>query len=219
MVHQPGTAKERSLLIIDTLFQQLLAVFVLLILWEVFKNYNFNNAHAWHVVLCTLGFGLCMAEALLLFNKENSFLVNVDRAKRGSIHAAVMFLGFACITAGIALKINQKEERGSKHFTSTHGILGLVSWILTFISIILGILVGCAQKSTSLGRPASYRIVHLLLGVATYITGVVALGFGLHYLVGYTGLHGRNALIIFLALYVSYSLISSVKSCYNYFFG
>lgn len=62
-----------------------------------------------------------MAEGLLLFNRENSFLKDVDRVSKGSFHGAVMFIACACITTGIALKINQKTN----HFTTTHGILGI----------------------------------------------------------------------------------------------
>lgn len=61
-----------------------------------------------------------MAEGLLLFNKENAFLKDVDRPNRGSIHGVVMLIGCVSLTTGIALKINQKTI----HFKSTHAILG-----------------------------------------------------------------------------------------------
>lgn len=68
--------------------------------------------------------GLCMAEGLLLFNKENSFLKDMDRVNRGKVHGAVMFVACSCLTVGIALKINQKVQSSSNHFTTTHSIIG-----------------------------------------------------------------------------------------------
>ncbi|XP_018567192.1 cytochrome b561 domain-containing protein 2-like [Anoplophora glabripennis] len=214
-----GTYKDRTLNIIDTLFQQLVAVFVLLVLWEVFKNYSLSNVHAWHVILCTIGIGLCMAEGLLLFNKENSFLKDMDRATRGTVHGGVMCAACISLTIGIALKIDQKVQASSNHFTSNHSKIGLTAWILILISAIIGILTANIRRCPGLGKPPLYRIIHLFLGVSAYILGVVALGFGLNYLESLTGANGKIALMVFLALYVAYSLLGPIKSCYNHFFG
>ncbi|KAJ8929110.1 hypothetical protein NQ314_018224 [Rhamnusium bicolor] len=207
--------KVRIIHIIETVIQHIVVLFFLLILWELFKNYSFKSLGTWHIILCTLGFALCMAEALILFSKDSVLLTGVDRVTKGKYHAVVMFIAFLCITIGISLKIYQKADEGRHHFTTTHGRLGLSAWILVIISIFAGMAAAKPNVFLNFARPVWFKLFHLIVGAAAYIIGIVTVGYGLHYLQQYTGENGRIALLVFLIIYVVYSLIGSVLTCYN----
>lgn len=55
------------------------------------------------------------------------------------------------------------------------------------------------------------KLCHTILGISAYILGIVALGFGLPKL-GTVPERGRIALIIFMSIYVVYSLIGPCTS-------
>ncbi|KAJ8980661.1 hypothetical protein NQ317_017587 [Molorchus minor] len=235
-----STLKEKTLRVADLLHQQLIAVFFILILWEVLKNYDINSVGTWHIILSTFGppkrriaesewesFAVCMVEAILMF-KADGPLRGYNRVSRGMFHGACMFLGCASITAGVSLKIYQKNENNIAHFTTTHGKLGGLSKYGTvsyrYFSVDLNTSV-CHWRSIRINRPrisSSIRLIwvklfHNLLGIVTYVVGVVALGYGLNYIQTYTGENGRITLLVFLVCFVSYSLVGPIVSVFNTF--
>ncbi|KAJ8962908.1 hypothetical protein NQ318_001319 [Aromia moschata] len=210
------STKEKLLHLAELLQQQLVAVFFLLILWEVFKNYTLSSVGTWHIVLCVFGYGVCFVEAILMFTKEG-FLRDADRFTRSKYHALWAILGCVSVTVGVALKIYQKNESNRDHFTSTHGRLGLCAWILTVLVALVGPIVTYSKKFSHKIRPIWIKGCHIFLGIAAYVLGIVTLGFGLDYLSAYTGEHGRIALLVFLIVYVSYSLVRPVLTLFNLF--
>lgn len=97
-------------------------------------------------------------------------------------------------------------------------LLGLAAWILVFLAVFAGIFVGNAKRFSGLARPIWFKLTHLIIGVAAYVIGVVTVGFGLHYLEAYTSENGKIALLVFLVIYVTYSLVGSALTCFYLIF-
>lgn len=60
------------------------------------------------------------------------------------------------------------------------------------------------------------RLCHIILGISAYLLGIIALGFGIPKL-GTVPERGRTALIIFMSIYVVYSLVGPCTSIVNIF--
>ncbi|CAG9830125.1 unnamed protein product [Diabrotica balteata] len=209
-----STSKERIFHVTEILFQQMLAVFVLLVFWQLFiSNSPANNKGTWHVVLCVMGFALCMAEGVQIFRHESVVTFGHTREEKKMAHMIVMAFAFICITIGISLKISQKEDFNLEHFSSTHGVLGLIAWILSFIAVLGGVF-SMYFRNTSIS-PRVVKLCHIFLGITTYALGVACLCYGLEYLMGGRG-RGWVALVILLVVYATYSLIGPFKSIFNY---
>ncbi|XP_028137003.2 probable transmembrane reductase CYB561D1 [Diabrotica virgifera virgifera] len=206
------TSKERIFHVTEILFQQMIAVFVLLVLWQLFiSNSPVNSKGTWHIILCVTGFALCMAEGVQIFRHESVVTFGNTREEKKLAHMIVMAFAFVCITIGISLKISQKEDSNRAHFTSTHGILGLITWIFSFITALGGVITMYFRHLLS---PRVIKLCHILLGITTYALGVATLCYGLQYMYG-TG-RGWVALVVLLVVYATYSLIGPFKSIYNY---
>nr|XP_023013676.1 uncharacterized protein LOC111503566 [Leptinotarsa decemlineata] len=204
--------KSRILHVSEILFQQILAVFILLIFWEIFKSYNFSQKPAWHIILCVAGFALFLAEGVQVYRKESIVSFGETRKDKIKVHGIIMVTGFICMSIGIILKISQKEDSNLAHFTTVHGKLGLSAWILAFVASIGGAI--SAQFSFA-GKTATIRLVHLLVGVIAYLLGIINIGYGLKYLD--VGDNGKIFLIVLLSIYVCYSFMGPLLSVKNYF--
>lgn len=60
------------------------------------------------------------------------------------------------------------------------------------------------------------KICHILLGLTSYLLGIFAIAYGLPKLAGVTE-RGRTALIIFMSIYVAYSLVGPCTTIINLF--
>ncbi|CAG9821233.1 unnamed protein product [Phaedon cochleariae] len=213
------SAKDRAIYITEVIFQQILAIFCVIILWELFSqsNYDFSTKRTWHILLCVFGFALCMAEGVQIFRKESIVTVGNNRLDKAMAHLIVMCVAFLSITIGISLKISEKSDLNREHFNSTHGILGLSSWIIAFVTALGGVIVKNSDR-LNIGRPSLFKFVHILFGVSAYVLGIVSLGYGLHYLlvIGSNRIHGRDFLIALMSIYVSYSLIGPCLSLFHF---
>src|SRR5699024_824945 len=136
---------------------------------------------------------LLMMESLILFRKENIHTLYIPRTKKKYIHGFLQFLSTVLITVGIAFRIKTKS---GEHFNTTHGILGksklkfkksktefvllgLVAWILMWISIFLGLATSQSQLLKNIVKPVWIKLCHTLIGISGFTLGVVCLGYGM----------------------------------------
>ncbi|CAG9861902.1 unnamed protein product [Phyllotreta striolata] len=208
-------SKEAIFRVTEVLFQQILVLFFLLIIWELFKSnaYPASSKDTWHIILNVLGVALCMAEGVQIYRKQSIVTIGDTRDEKRIAHLVVMLFSFVCITTGISLKISTKTE----HFKSIHSQLGLSSWVISFVALIGGI---TAYYSRSMPRvsPMIVKVLHIFIGITAYIIGVATLVYGLEYLMG---AHSRGwvALTVLLLVYVAYSLLEPCKSLFNLIMG
>ncbi|VEN57110.1 unnamed protein product [Callosobruchus maculatus] len=210
-------ARRRFFNVSEVVFQQVLAVFVLLILWEVFKFHALASLHTWHIIMCVLGVALCMAEGVQFYRKETIVSFGSTRDSKVLGHGSVMGLAFVMILIGVSLKIQDKIDNGRNHFATTHSKLGLSTWIIAFVAVLGGLVSANSLRFSSIGKPSIIKLVHLSLGVTAYILGVITLGYGISYL----GVpeNGRIFLIVLLSLYVTYSLLGPCLSVFKFIKG
>lgn len=214
-----GATREKVSHISEILFQQILAVFIVLILWELFKStsYGIGSKGTWHIILCVLGVALCMAEGVQIYRKQSIVTFGHTREDKKNGHLVVMLFGFICITIGISLKISYKVDNNMAHFMTTHSRLGLSTWIISFVAILGGLL---AYQARGISRisPSIIKIIHVVIGLSAYLIAIVTLVFGLEHLMG-AGTNGWIALTILFLSVAVYSLIGPLTSLFNYITG
>ncbi|KAM7351695.1 uncharacterized protein ACRADG_004452 [Cochliomyia hominivorax] len=134
---------------------------------------------ATHAHLCTMGFVLLMAEGMMVRYPGN-LLVNqyLEASTKNLIHGLLQFVGGALGIGGTLQKYWGKEI----HFKSIHAKLGLVACILCAINFVFGI--ASLFFTSALG---GMRLAHGILGLATFIVGMLAQYYGYE-----TGFFHRN---------------------------
>ncbi|XP_023310513.1 uncharacterized protein LOC108907711 [Anoplophora glabripennis] len=121
-----------------------------------------------------------MAEAIIVFAGDNLWSQGLERPKKNWVHGVLLGISIVALTAGIACEIWNKNDRGFQHFVSDHAITGLVSWLLAFVSIILGLFSWHAQGLKNIARPLIFKFIHNFIGIACYAIGIASLCLGFY---------------------------------------
>ncbi|CAG9763206.1 unnamed protein product [Ceutorhynchus assimilis] len=205
--------RQRSFILSQAIFNILLAVFVTSTVWLMAFNGNWNRLHIWHVFLSTFGISALMAIAISTLNPGNVFVLGFSRKSRGLMHGILMLVAGLMLIAGVSIKIQDKTDNNRAHFNSTHGILGLVTYLLTFLTVIGGLFVAFAK---ALPKLQLVKSCHIFLGIATYCLGIATLCFGLrNYFGSFQSSHATNT--GFIVILVAYSAINLVGPALNLF--
>ncbi|XP_018567751.1 cytochrome b561 domain-containing protein 2-like [Anoplophora glabripennis] len=211
------TLTQRLLWILNLVFHQVVAIVTVWLLWLFFDNFALDSIFLWHLVLSTAAYVPLMAEAIIVFAGDNLWSQGLERPKKNWVHGVLLGISIVAVTAGIACEISRKNDRGAPHFVSDHAITGLVSWLLAFVSIILGLFSWHAQGLKNIARPVIFKFIHNFVGIACYAIGIASLCLGF-----YIGSFRRlvtddqlKSLVALVAIITFWSCLAAFKSCYS----
>ncbi|XP_059060920.1 uncharacterized protein LOC131853865 [Achroia grisella] len=125
-----------------------------------------------HIYLCVSGYVLLMSLAVTSMSPYSGFSRTFNQKQKKTIHFVLQVLGSILALAGSILRITSLNE----NFNSTHGILGWVAMILTFLSLIGGVINLYSQKLNLF--PFLIRSCHACIGCVTLIVAFLCLIFG-----------------------------------------
>ncbi|XP_056130738.1 transmembrane reductase CYB561D2 isoform X2 [Lampris incognitus] len=133
---------------------------------------------SWHPFLMTLAFSLFMTEAILLFSRHGSPVKKYPHKTKGRIHGILQCLCVSCATLGLAAIVYNKHLHGKAHFTSWHGLVGVLTVCVVVVQSLaaLPLLYHSLVKGWSLAKLKRY---HATSGLITYLLGSVSLYLGL----------------------------------------
>nr|CAI5848367.1 unnamed protein product [Callosobruchus analis] len=166
-------------LILNLLLHQLIALVTALFLWVLFANIEVNQYILWHAVLLILAILPLMSGGIWCFADSNVWLQGIRRSTRYYIHGAFLLGALILMTVGISLEIYSRSQVGKPHFSTNHSITGLVSWILAFISCILGVTSFFSQRLRSIVKPVNLKLLHSFFALASFSIGIASLCLGL----------------------------------------
>jgi uncharacterized membrane protein len=122
-----------------------------------------------------------MAQAIIVLSKDSIYIF-LHPCIRDPIQQHWISQGFAamCIIAGFVIIIVDRNKSDHGHFNSFHAIIGLITVILFFITCSGGIVTVHAAKFKDLTKRERIRLVHVLIGILTFVFSVVSVGTGLY---------------------------------------
>ncbi|KAF7264816.1 hypothetical protein GWI33_022241 [Rhynchophorus ferrugineus] len=168
------TVIRRTLWILNHIYHQALTVLSVIFLWVMYENSDKSNSFFWHIFLSTAAYIPLMASAIILFSEDNLITLYITRTKKYFIHGVLLGVSALFVTIGISLEVHSKNKRGSKHFKSDHAILGLVSWVLVLLSVVIGLVAANTRIFSNYIKPVVAKFVHNFLGIAAFILGVAS---------------------------------------------
>lgn len=133
---------------------------------------------SWHPFLMTLAFGFFMTEAILLFSPHGSPIKKFTHKTKGRVHWALQSLCVCCAVLGLSAIFYNKHLNGKAHFTSWHGLLGLVTVCVVGVQSLaaLPLVYHSLAKGWSLAKLKRY---HAASGLVSYLLGSASLLLGL----------------------------------------
>lgn len=133
---------------------------------------------SWHPFLMTLAFGFLMTEAILVFSPHGSFIKKLSHKTKGRVHWILQCLCVFCAVLGLAAIFYNKHLNGKAHFTTGHGVLGL----LTVCAVAAQSLAAAPLIYHSLAKGwslAKLKRYHAASGLITYLLSSISLLLGL----------------------------------------
>lgn len=137
-----------------------------------------SSLFSWHPFLMTLAFSFFMTEAILLFNPYSSPIKKLKHKTKGRLHWILQGLCVCCAAAGLAAIFYNKSLNDKPHFTSWHGLIG----VLTVSGVGLQSLGGLPLLYPKLAKGwslAKLKRYHAASGLLTYLLGSLSLFLGL----------------------------------------
>jgi cytochrome b-561 domain-containing protein 2 len=155
-----------------------------------------------------------MAESIIVLSKDNilTFLHSSVQKTVREHHWIIQILAAICNLVGFITIIVNKEKNNRRHFVSYHAIIGLVATILCFVSCAGGFLALCATKLQKWIKPSHNKLCHIVVGILTFVFGVIAEATGLELL---SDESVSIATIVLLALASFVVFEGSVKTAYS----
>uniref|UniRef100_A0A914W6K4 ascorbate ferrireductase (transmembrane) n=1 Tax=Plectus sambesii TaxID=2011161 RepID=A0A914W6K4_9BILA len=144
-------------------------------------NFQFFS---WHPICMVIAYAFLMTEAVMMFSATSSLIPNYSRPDKVVYHGYIMAGVLLAALQGFAVIYLNKERNGKEHFTTWHGIVGVITVGYTVLQAIAGIalkynatLVSYLPRSFTL---AKWKLYHALSGCFLFILGCAALLAGLY---------------------------------------
>ncbi|XP_051979837.1 transmembrane reductase CYB561D2 [Xyrauchen texanus] len=137
-----------------------------------------TSLFSWHPFLMTLAFSFFMTEAILLFNPYSSPVRKFKHKTKGRLHWILQCLCVSCAVVGLITIFYNKNLNGKPHFTSWHGLIGVITVTVVVVQSLGGLplLYPKLAKGWSLAKLKRY---HATSGLLTYLLGSTSLFLGL----------------------------------------
>lgn len=137
-----------------------------------------SSLFSWHPFFMTLAFSFFMTEAILLFSPHGSPIKRFKHQTKGRVHWILQCLCVSCAVLGVAAIFYNKHLHGKPHFTSWHGLLGLLTVCVVGLQSVAAVplIYHSLAKGWSLAKLKRY---HAASGLVTYLLGSVSLLLGL----------------------------------------
>ncbi|XP_030633342.1 transmembrane reductase CYB561D2 [Chanos chanos] len=142
-----------------------------------------SSLFSWHPFLMTLAFSFLMTEALLIFSPHSSPARKFPHKTKGRLHWILQFLCASCSVLGLGAISYNKHLNGKPHFTSWHGLVGLVTVCIVGMQSVgaLPLIYHKLAKGWSLAKLKRYHaasgLITYLLGSASLLLGICSLWF------------------------------------------
>ncbi|XP_041810115.1 cytochrome b561 domain-containing protein 2 [Chelmon rostratus] len=137
-----------------------------------------SSLFSWHPFFMTLAFSFFMTEAILLFSPHGSPVRRLPHKTKGRVHWVLQCLCLSCAVLGVAAISYNKHLNGKAHFTSWHGLLGLLTLCAVGLQSLAAVplIYHSLAKGWSLAKLKRY---HAASGLVTYLLGSASLLLGL----------------------------------------
>lgn len=123
-------------------------------------------------------FAFFMTEAILLFSPHGSPIKTFSHKSKVRIHLTLQCLCVCCAALGLAAITYNKHLSGKAHFTSWHGLLGVLTVCVACLQSLAAVplIYHSLAKGWSLAKLKRY---HAATGLVTHLLGSVSLLLGL----------------------------------------
>lgn len=133
---------------------------------------------SWHPFLMSLAFSFFMTEAILVFSPDSSLLRSFSRKVRVRTHWILQLLSSLCAILGLGFIYYNKIVHGKPHFSTWHGLVGLLTVLWALIQNVGGITL-LYPKLMQRWTLSTRKLYHATSGLLGYLLGCTSLFLGM----------------------------------------
>lgn len=136
-----------------------------------------------YLFLFIFQFAACLWEGLLVFNKESTIFVNVTRSTKVLIHQSLNICAVVASIAGFTVIYYNKSLHDKPHFSTWHGLFGLITVVYMCIQAFGGDVVRYEWLRKRLGAGMSLgalKIYHATSGLIAFTLVMVTMMLALY---------------------------------------
>lgn len=178
-----------------------------------------SSLFSWHPVTMSLGMGLCMMEAILVFSPESSLCAQASRKNKVRAHWVLQSLSIALAWVGFITIVVNKSLHGKPHFKTWHGTLGLVTVSYTTLQACFGVLLIYPKIAKRYNwKLIQLKIYHATFGLVGFLLASVTMIVSL-----YSNFTLKNTdsfawwLCLFALSWSALFIINQVSNTYSYY--
>ncbi|KAK6176135.1 hypothetical protein SNE40_014475 [Patella caerulea] len=130
---------------------------------------------SWHPTFMAIAFMMLMFEGILMFSPQSSLVVNWSRSSKVTAHWICQTTGVVCALLGLAAIMYNKHLNDKPHFTTWHGLLGVMTVAFACFELLGGLCVKYSQtllKGIKI-RLADLKMYHATAGLVLFILACV----------------------------------------------
>lgn len=120
-----------------------------------------------------------MAQGILALADYNFVTYTMTHQKRARIHWILQALALVFITIGQTVIIVRKSVQGKFHFQTLHGIIGIITYLLTVVASLGGVFTLYSFQLRTFMKPITIKIIHSLIGILNYLMVILAISTGI----------------------------------------
>lgn len=121
-----------------------------------------------------------MSHAILSMADNNFLTQSLTYQKRVTVHWVLQTSALILITIAQTCIFINKNMQEKEHYTTTHSLFGLITYLLTIVSSLGGIFTKFSLQFKRFVKPVITKIVHSFAGLLTYILAVVTISLGIN---------------------------------------
>ncbi|XP_058457191.1 probable transmembrane reductase CYB561D1 isoform X2 [Malaya genurostris] len=160
-----------------------LANFLMFAITGFITYHCFNKAtvlFSWHPTFMCIGYFILMSQAILTLSGANLLTYKRHYKTRIYVHWILQTVAVVLITIAFVCIFLNKVRMNKAHFQTTHAIFGIITIILSSISICGGVFSKYGFQLRQLVRPIYSKIGHAIVGTVTYVLSTTTIALGIY---------------------------------------
>lgn len=176
---------------VTTLAHAIIAVYIVYILnLAITSDYDLTTLH---IILLAIGVStfsnpnilrnnpglfqwmFFMCEGIMAISKNNVLTNTLSHRMRVTVHWVVQCMAAACVLSGCLIEIIHAEEGHYDHFSTWHGLTGLIAFVCCLPTCLNGVLALFNVKLKDFIKPNVNKFIHAICGMITFLFGGAAM--------------------------------------------
>lgn len=121
-----------------------------------------------------------MTEAILTISDDNYLTASIPFRNKIFIHWVIQVIATFCNISGFIIIYVNKNINNKSHFTTWHGLTGLISIIVTIPTCLCGILALYKVDLRKYVKPMISKCLHIISGSITFVFGTITVILGVY---------------------------------------